>query len=227
MSDDQRHSVPEKPELVEDTDERAALEAANALRQFDAVLDEIDYVARDGRNFRLRVSTIFSLHGIALDGLTHFAGIPRSGPVRIGLSKHVPPDASRVTALLEEMCDWVNDNWEESALRLCAYVMWRLNWIHPFEDGNGRTSRAVAYMVLCSRLGDRLPGNRTIPEQIAENKTPYYEALEQADQAWEQDRIDVTAMEELLEQYLAAQLKSVFDLASAPGDPNSNDRKFH
>jgi Fic family protein len=87
--------------------------------------------------------------------------------------------------------------------------MWRLNWIHPFTDGNGRTSRALSYLVLCVKLGYRLPGSRTIPDQISENKTPYYEALEKADKEFEKGTVDVSAMEELLSAMLATQLMEV------------------
>ena len=51
-------------------------------------------------------------------------------------------------------------------IHLAAYTMWRVNWIHPFAGGNGRTSRAVSNLVLCARLGYRLPGTLTVPEQI-------------------------------------------------------------
>ncbi len=129
--------------------------------------------------------------------------------------------------LIEEMCDYVNDHWQQqTAVELCAYVMWRLNWIHPFADGNGRTSRALAYLVLCARVGDRLPGRKTVPEQIAENKAPYYDALETADAAFAQGRIDVGEMRDLLETYLALQLKTVFDAARAV-DSDGIERKFH
>jgi Fic family protein len=70
-------------------------------------------------------------------------------------------------------------------LHLASYVMWRLNWIHPFTDGNGRTSRAVSYLVLCIRLRALLPGKLTIPEQIEQDKTPYYRALEAAERCVE------------------------------------------
>lgn len=87
-------------------------------------------------------------------------------------------------------CAIVNDRWEiATALHLAAYVLWRLNWIHPFVDGNGRTSRAVSYLVLCVKLGCPLPATRTIPERIAANKKRYYDALEMADAApkgWQQ-----------------------------------------
>ena len=37
------------------------------------------------------------------------------------------------------MCDCVNSNWDDlnSNFYLGAYIMWRLNWIHLFADGNG------------------------------------------------------------------------------------------
>lgn len=64
-------------------------------------------------------------------------------------SQHVPPDAWQVPQLVEELCDYVNDNWDAAtALHLAAYVMWRLNWVHPLADGNGRTARAISYLVL-------------------------------------------------------------------------------
>ena len=82
----------------------------------------------------------------------------------------------------------MNERWsEKSPLHLASYVMWRLTWIHPFTDGNGRTSRAVSYLVLCIRLQMLLPGRLTIPEQIEVDRTPYYKALEAADEAWGQD----------------------------------------
>jgi Fic family protein len=89
--------------------------------------------------------------------------------------------------------------------------MWRLNWIHPFTDGNGRTSRAVSYLVLCLRLGYLLPGKKSIPDQIAEDKTPYYKALEAADDAWVAGHVDLTAMKELLKAMLATQLFAVHE----------------
>jgi Fic family protein len=123
-----------------------------------------------------------------------------------------------VAELIEEMCEYVNSNWQRSALHLSAYVMWRLNWIHPFSGGNGRTSRAVSYLVLCARLGCRIPGTETIPEQIVANRQPYYEALDAADASWARQVIDVNAMESLLERALAVQLSSVLEAAGNP-DP--------
>jgi hypothetical protein len=83
------------------------------------------------------------------------------------------------------------------------------NGLRPFVDGNGRTSRIMSYPVLCAKLGYRLPGTKTIPERIAESKKPYYAALESADMACNQGRVDVSAMEALLQGHLEAQLMAI------------------
>ncbi len=208
---ERRQSQAEGAVVVTDEDERAIREAENGLRQTDRVLDYIDDVERGGKPFRLRTSMIFDLHRIAMEGLEVFAGAFRPGAVAIGDSLHTPPHSSLVAGLVEEMCDWVNEHADLSALKLCAFVMWRINWIHPFTDGNGRTSRAVAYFVLCARLGGRLPGKLTIPAQIAADREPYYRALEAADKGATAD--DVAAglndMEALLAHALDRQLADV------------------
>lgn len=214
--------------VIEDADERAALEAENALLQFDEVLDLIDLAVRDGRPFRLKPSTILGLHRTAMQGVHPQAGTFRNAPVEIGGSKHNPPHESLVASKVEDLCEWVTRIWnEKSAIELCAYIMWRLNWIHPFADGNGRTTRAVAYLVLCVRSGARLPGFPTIPEQIASDKEPYCNALEALDEAAEDENTDIAPMMSRLEHYLQQQLQAVLDAATQASQPSDTGRKFH
>lgn len=174
----------------------------------------------DGRQFKLRPSTLLDLNRCAIDGLTAYAGVWRPAGIAIGESKHTPPGGHLVPELIEEMCDYVNDNWDKtSAVHLSALVMWRLNWIHPFTDGNGRTSRAASYVVLCAKAGSLLPGSETIPEQIVANRRPYYEALEAADAVYDSEkkfsRKTVEKMENLLGAMLAKQLRGAFDEANS------------
>jgi Fic family protein len=227
MSD--RQTVSEEPLLIHDPDERAAAEAENALLQFDRVLDLIDMAVRDGQPFRLRPSTILALHAEAMRGIHGQAGTWRNAPVEIEGSAHQPPAEDLVVIDIEDLCDWINANWNtHSAVELCAYVMWRLNGIHPFADGNGRTARAVAYLVLCVKAGARLPGAPTIPEQIAEDKRPYYAALEAADESSRRGEPDLGPMVALLEAYLTKQLHAVLAAATQAGDDSVDDvRKFH
>jgi Fic/DOC family len=122
-----------------------------------------------------------------------------------------------VPQLVDEMCDHVNQHWHQSGIYLAAYLLWRVNWIHPFSDGNGRTARAIAYLVLCAKLRQRLPGDRTIPDDfISGNKAPYYAGLEAADEAWSKGKLDVSALEDYLGKLLADQVTRA---ASASEEP--------
>lgn len=221
-----RHTKSVSLWVIRDAKKRAVREAKNALRQFDLAVEIVNDWLRPSRRFRLLSSQILQLHKTAMDGVHPLAGTYRNGPANIGLSKHKPPDAFLVPSLMEEMCDYVNKNQRRNAIHLCAYVMWRMNWIHPFADGNGRTSRAAAYLVLCVRLGYELPGRFTIPEQIAADKDPYYDALETADIAWRRKRVDVSRLEKLLSAMLAKQLLGVHDSARGKGRAIRR-RKFH
>lgn len=219
MSDadgESRHSEAASAFLIPDADERARREAENGLRQFDSVINLVQRYLAERWKFALRISTILGLHRDALLGVHALAGNFRPSTVEIKGSRHIPPDAWQVPLLVEELCDYVNDNWDISTpLHLAAYVMWRLNWIHPFADGNGRTARAVSYLVLCMKMGGRIPGTRTIPDLIAENKKPYYDALEAADERWaSRQEIDLTQLEEALGNLLAEQLVSALEEAS-------------
>ncbi|MBI2740141.1 MAG: Fic family protein [Rhodospirillales bacterium] len=221
MSDTNRHSKALEPEIITDPDEKARVEAANGLRQYDEVRELVRYwTIAEAPKFRLRPSTLLGLQRTALQGLSSYAGNFRPASIEIGDSKHTPPGAHLVPELVEEMCDYINDNWnDKTAVHLAAYVMWRLNWIHPFVDGNGRTSRAASYLVLCVKSGYLLPGDKTIPEQITDNRQPYYDALEAADECFQKGAVDLTAMEELLSAALATQLVDYHKSATGPTSP--------
>jgi len=228
LPEKERYSVPLSPDLITDPDEIAKAEARNSLRQFDSAMEMVEYHLDPERPFKLRPSALLRLQGIALEGISHYAGITRPAGIGIAGSQHKPVDAFLVPQHMEELCDYVNDKWNTaSAIHLAAYVMWRLNWIHPFVDGNGRTSRTASYLILCTKLGYRLPGSNTIPDQISANKKPYYDALEAADTAYLKGTIDVRQLEDLLGNMLANQLYKVHQdaLGTSPvtsEEPDSN-----
>lgn len=213
-SDARRHSLAAAAELITNPQLKAEAEAANGLRQYDLAVRMAQEAIERGGRFRLRVSHVLALHREALAGVSNFAGNFRPAGVEIQGSSHKPVGAHLVPENVEELCDYVNDNWEAAtALHLASYVMWRLNWIHPFDDGNGRTSRTLSFLVLCVKAEDVLGGTPTIPDQIVQNRNPYFAALDAADAAWKQGQIDVTVMEELLESLLARQLRNLFEKA--------------
>ena len=194
--------------------EVAKREVENGRRQFDLALEMIRTYLEPGRPFALRPSHVRELQAIAVDGLEVEPGTFRRTQVGIFGAVHQPPEAFRVDGLVVEMCEYINDNLhEKSPFHLASYLMWRHNWIHPFADGNGRTSRMLSYIVLSLALGYELPGSPTIPEHIQGDRRGYFAALEAADRADLKGEVDVSAMEKLLKGMLAKQLLSVIEAA--------------
>ncbi|WP_024587281.1 Fic family protein [Aliihoeflea sp. 2WW] len=215
MSGD-RHSRADPVELITDPEEKARREAENGVRQFKEALGIIraNIKTGDGSQFKLTQALLLRLQQKALDGIHPLAGTYRNTPVYIDKSNHIPPPHTDVPDLVSDMCGYVNNNWHMSAIHLAAYILWRMNWIHPFADGNGRTARVVSYVVLSVKLDSLLPGTPTIPDLIAADKAPYYSALEGADDSWKREIVAVADMEAMLEGMLAQQLLSATQEAS-------------
>ena len=189
------------------------------------MVEIINEALRPPQRFRLRPSAIQELNRISINNLEAEAGRWRNEPIVIEGSEHQPPLWEEVPKHVDDLCDYVNDNWNvRSPFHLAAYVMWRLNWIHPFVDGNGRTTRAVSYYVLCAKLGFHIPGVTTVAEMIAGDKGPYYKALEAADAAGKTGSVDVSEMEHLLSELLARQMVLALQRADAPNTQNAVER---
>ena len=208
--------------------QKARQEALNTLRQYDRMVEIINETLRQAQRFRLRPSAIQELNRISIRNIEAEAGRWRDVPIVIEGSNHQPPPAEEVPKHIDDLCEYVNDHWNDrSPFHLAAYVMWRLNWIHPFVDGNGRTTRALSYYVLCAGLGFHMPGVTTVAEMIAQNKDPYYKALEAADAAERKGSLDVSEMEYLLSDLLAKQMVLALQRGDAPSmqDPINRPRK--
>jgi Fic family protein len=125
--------------------------------------------------YKLKSIDILSLHGLVLRSIEDdFAGRIRTGGVRITGANFVPPNATKVSDLLDELIDFVNSNpLNLNDIELATVFHHKLVWIHPFFDGNGRTVR-LAMNLLLMRKG--FP-----PAIILKNdRKKYYEALNQA-----------------------------------------------
>lgn len=208
--------------LYRDETEKRELEARNGLLQFDEVTK---LIGKSTGTLNLTVHIVKRLHFCAIQDIYSCAGNFRKWDLEIKNSSHRPPQHRYVEGLVEEMCERANSSTSWSPVKTAAYLLWRLNWIHPFAGGNGRTSRAICHLGLCVRLGFTPPGKLTIPEQIRNNGKPYQGALEDADDAWKSDVLDVSKMELLLDELLKKQIASVSgtkksgkDLTSAEAD---------
>ena len=62
----------------------------------------------------------------------------------------VPPPPEYIAELLADLCEAVNDDVLPTLVQ-AAMVHAQFETIHPFDDGNGRTGRALIHVVLCRR----------------------------------------------------------------------------
>jgi Fic family protein len=125
-----------------------------------------------------------------------------------GTTSFTPPSWTEVPKLLNEAVRHINERVTSDPLHAAAYALWRLNWIHPFApDGNGRTSRAVAFWLLCVGYRRHIPGRPSFVELIARRKHDLYDALGAADRAWARGELDVSAMEAFLFDMLEEQIR--------------------
>lgn len=99
-----------EPALITDPKAKAEAEARNGLWQYDAGIKTIQD-ALERSSFRLRPSLVLGLHREALDGVSLFAGNFRPAGVKIEGSAHEPVGAHLVPELIEDMCDYVNEQW--------------------------------------------------------------------------------------------------------------------
>jgi hypothetical protein len=155
-----------------------ALEVANGNRQYDFLRSIMQASLDIGRPF-LSQHVIKAFNFQAITCLHTNPGEYRPCPVVVG--EHKPPDYFRVPALMDDFVNVVNRNWESTdPVVLATYVLWRLNNIHPFINGNGRTARAASYFVLCLKSSRWLPGDTILPELIRRDREEYCLHLQHA-----------------------------------------------
>lgn len=127
------------------------------------------------------------LHRASTVSLLSSPGEYRDCPVQIagnGIVVYEPPPHSAVAGLMKSFFAELQSIWTGGdALDAAAFALWRLNWIHPFRNGNGRTARSFAYCCLCVRLGAVLPGVPTVIDQIMMTRDDYESAIHAADAA--------------------------------------------
>jgi len=107
---------------------------------------------------------------------------------------------------MDDFVNTVNTSLRDDAVVVAAYVLWRLNYIHPFINGNGRTARAACYFVLCVRAGGWLPGKVILPELLRRDRDEYVAALQEADKSYAAGQLDLTSLHALLSKLLGEQL---------------------
>ncbi len=138
--------------------------------------EAIDFISGLVKNKEpLNERNLLQIHSIILKSIDkENAGIYRKVPVLISGSTHTPPQPYLVQKLMEDYFLFYEEN--KNSLHpvvLSAEMHERLVTIHPFIDGNGRTSRLVMNLIL---LQNGFPIANIKGD--TESRMKYYNALE-------------------------------------------------
>lgn len=197
----------------EDQELFTRLQEKNLERQYDLLTNFIEIGLKQGPR-AIDKYALWSLNHIAVSGISQFGGRFRQEPIYVG--NHVPPHFNDVPDLMDRLISFLHENWYLlSPTQLAAYGLWRLNWIHPFIEGNGRTARAICYYLLCVRDGRLLPGKKNCAGEDKGTRGPYVRALRASDTAWSQGNLDLTAMEAYLAGLMTDQLREAKEAEQA------------
>lgn len=94
---------------------------------------------------------------------------------------------------IQELVDWYNwaiESNEKHPLIIVANFIFEYLAIHPFQDGNGRTSRLLTNLMLL-QLGYNFTKFVSHEAIIESNKVDYYLALNKTQSTWKNDEEDV------------------------------------
>lgn len=120
---------------------------------------------------------LLQIHQLILQSIDNTnAGKYRNVQVLISGAKHIPPQPYLVPKEMENLFIWYNENKDQlHPIELSAEMHERLVTIHPFIDGNGRTSRLLMNLIL---LQNGFP--IAILKGDTDSRLRYYKALETA-----------------------------------------------
>ena len=142
-------------------------EVKNAVQAYELLLNLNPYKQKD----------LLKAHQLMMNDLVKNNGKYRKGGVGIFDGKevvHVAPPADRVPFLMSDLFDWLKSTDVHPLIKSCVFH-YEFEFIHPFEDGNGRMGRLWQTVILTEwkPIFAWLP----IETLIKENQKLYYKAL--------------------------------------------------
>lgn len=131
-----------------------------------------------------RIKDLLNAHRVLMAGLIDQAGRWRRGNVGVIQGRqvvHVAPPANRVEFLVKELLKFLAKDDQTHPLIKAAIVHYEIEFIHPFEDGNGRIGRLWHTLI----LGDYHSLFQFVPIEsvIRDRQSEYYEVLAKCDRA--------------------------------------------
>jgi Fic family protein len=150
---------------------------------------------------------LLAAHNLMMAGLADEAGRFRSAGVGIQRGEeviHIAPPPERVPALMKDLLVWLKKTDEHPLVASCVFH-YEFEFIHPFQDGNGRMGRLWQTLI----LSHWRPIFALLPVEsiIRDRQQDYYDALGRADKS-----ADATGFIEFM---LAAILRAIEESALA------------
>lgn len=161
----------------------------------------------------LSIEVIKALNYHAVSCLHANAGEFRGWIVNVGgpasSGGYEPPLHIQVPPMMQMFTNFVNRVWDQwDPVTLAAYVLWRLNFIHPFINGNGRAARAACHFVLCLKAEGWLPGDPILPDLIKASRDEYIACLKAVDATFIAGALDLTPLHSFLTRLIDKQIAS-------------------
>jgi Fic family protein len=173
-----------KKESLPPSKEYQEKEVRNILDGFNLILRE----AVAGKDDPITPDMLLRFHKIIGGGLgENFHAVPGEfassqrvvGPYRA-------PDKSDVPELVERLCAWLREEFRYGREQTLAGAIVQaivthvyIEWIHPFDDGNGRTGRLVEFYVLV-RAGGPDIASHLLSNHYNDTRPEYYRLLDKA-----------------------------------------------
>ncbi len=184
-------SLLEVTDLLEGRDVAAHPREKREVLNYAGVLDYIDQGYRGRRSKPVGENTIRQLHRLLMHDLLpeDEAGAYRQVPVVVGIPatgevRFRPPAWDEVPDLMAGLVDWLNSPSASGLMPVlhAGIAHYECVRIHPFIDGNGRTARALATLILYMR-GFDTRRFFALEEYYNTDRRSYYEALAAADES--------------------------------------------
>ena len=121
-----------------------------------------------------------------------------------GETVYTPPPAHDVPIMMVELVDWLNREQEVHPVLVSGISQFQFVHVHPFLDGNGRTSRLLSTLCLY-RAGYDFKRLFTISEYYDRNRPAFYRAI----QSVRERGMDMTDWLEYFVEGLTTQLAEV------------------
>jgi Fic family protein len=97
-----------------------------------------------------------------------------------GTIVYMPPESKDVAGLMRNLVSWIKENDELPCPIIAGITHYQFATIHPYYDGNGRTSRLLTTLIL--HLGGYdLKGLYSLEEYYSKNLLGYYRAISVGD----------------------------------------------